>query len=310
MQCLTFKETTTMPLTVTPIEPDRLPAFAAEISGIDLRHAGEAEIGGIVAALDTYAVVVFRDQPLTGAEHLAFSAKLGPLEPTRYASDPRYAPRLDLRLADVSNIGVDSRVMAKDNRRWMSLLGNRMWHSDASFKATPAKYSLLAAYVLPEWGGETEFADQRAAYDALSPRLQAEIEDLVAEHDVFHSRRVLGFADFLEEEQRALPPVPQAVVRIHPGSRRKSLYLGSHAGSIHGMSVPEGRMLLNDLTDHATRPEFVHTHHWRVGDLVIWDNRCTLHRGRLFDATQPRDLRRTTITDDGPTVEQKRRMAG
>ena len=299
-----------MPLTVTPIEPARLPSFAAEISGVDLRRASDADIAAIVAALDTYAVVVFHDQPLTGEEHLAFSARLGPLEPSRYATDPRYNPRLDLRLADVSNIGIDAKVMAKDNRRWMSLLGNRMWHSDASFKATPAKYSLLAAYVVPAWGGETEFADLRAAYDALTPRTKAEIEDLVAEHDIFHSRRIMGFLDFLEEEQRALPPVPQAIVRVLPESKRKTLYLGSHAASIHGMSVPEGRMMLYDLTGHATRPEFVHTHRWRVGDLVIWDNRCTLHRGRIFDAGQPRDLRRTTTTDIGPTVDQKQRLAG
>jgi alpha-ketoglutarate-dependent 2,4-dichlorophenoxyacetate dioxygenase len=200
--------------------------------------------------------------------------------------------------------------MGRDNRRWMSLLGNRMWHSDASFKATPAKYSLLAAYVLPSWGGETEFADLRAAYDALPERMKVQIEDLVAEHDIFHSRRVLGFLDYLEEEQRALPPVPQAVVRVHPGSKRKSLYLGSHASHIFGMSVPEGRMLLHDLMDHATRPEFVHTHRWQVGDLVIWDNRCTLHRGRQFDADEPRDMRRTTTTDDGPSIDQKRRLAG
>ena len=183
-------------------------------------------------------------------------------------------------------------------------LGNRLWHSDASFRAIPAKYSLLSARIVPGGGGNTEFADMRAAYDALPEKTKTQLEGLVAIHSIWHSRGQLDVnkAKYTPEEQAALPPVPQRVVRTHPGSHRKTLYLAAHASHIEGMPVPDGRLLLMDLMEHATRPPFVHTHKWRAGDLVVWDNRCTMHRAREYDETQVRDMHRTTVSDGLPTV--------
>ena len=186
----------------------------------------------------------------------------------------------------------------------MNDLGNRMWHTDSSFKRTPAKYSLLSARTIPGEGGETQFADLRAAYDALPERKKQEIEGLVAMHSVMLSRAKIGFTDFTPEEQKSEAPVPQVIVRTHSGSGRKTLYLASHAGEVVGMPLPEGRMLLNDLIDHATQPQFVYTHTWRENDLVIWDDRCTMHRAREYDMTKVRDMHRTTVADDAPTVDQ------
>jgi alpha-ketoglutarate-dependent 2,4-dichlorophenoxyacetate dioxygenase len=186
----------------------------------------------------------------------------------------------------------------------MNGLGNRLWHTDSSFKRTPAKYSLLSVRAIPPTGGETQFSDLRAAYDALPEVMKKRIANLVAEHCIMWSRAKIGFSDFSDEERAALPPVPQVLVRTHPGSRRKTLYLASHAGAIRGMPLPEARMLLLDLMEHATQEKFVYTHQWRLGDLVIWDNRCTMHRARDFDPTIPRDMHRTTVADSAPTVEQ------
>jgi alpha-ketoglutarate-dependent 2,4-dichlorophenoxyacetate dioxygenase len=183
-------------------------------------------------------------------------------------------------------------------------LGNRLWHSDSSFKPTPAKYSLLSARVVPSAGGDTEFADMRAAYDALDDEMRTVVRDLVCEHSQIHSRGILGFTDFTEEERRKWAPVPQRLVRRHPVTGRKSLFLSAHAGAIVGWPVPEARALLRDLTEHATQRDFVHAHRWRQFDLVIWDNRVVMHRGRRYDATAARDLHRTTIADVAPTLEQ------
>jgi alpha-ketoglutarate-dependent 2,4-dichlorophenoxyacetate dioxygenase len=186
----------------------------------------------------------------------------------------------------------------------MNGLGNRLWHTDSSFKAIPARYSLLSARAIPGEGGETQFADMRAAYDALPGTMKARLEGLVAEHSVLYSRSTIGFSDFTDEERARLPPVPQMLVRTHPSSQRKTLYLASHAGWIRGMEIPEARMLLRELMEHATQREFVHTHRWKTGDLVMWDDRCTMHRAREFDTAQVRDMHRTTVSDGVSSLEQ------
>ncbi len=227
-----------------------------------------------------------------------------PLETTIKAYRPDHKARLDLHISDVSNLDENNRVMAPDDRRRMNGLGNRLWHTDSSFKAIPARYSLLSARAIPPTGGETEFADLRAAWDALPDPMQRRIEGLVAEHSILHSRASIGFTDFSAEERARLQPVPQTLVRTHPGSGRKTLYLASHAGAIRGMALPEARLLLLDLMEHATQRAFVHTHRWRLHDLVIWDDRCTMHRAREYDATVPRDMHRTTVSDGVSTLAQ------
>lgn len=186
----------------------------------------------------------------------------------------------------------------------MNSLGNRLWHTDYTFKETPGKYSLLHACVVPSDGGETQFADLRAAYDALSDTMKVRLEGLVAEHSLLYSRGTIGFTDFSEEERAKLPSASQVLVRVHPGSGRRTLYLASHAMRIDGMPVPEGRILLRDLMEHATLPQFVYTHRWRAGDVVMWDNRCTMHRAREYDARQVRELHRTTVMEETSTLAQ------
>jgi alpha-ketoglutarate-dependent 2,4-dichlorophenoxyacetate dioxygenase len=290
-----------MGLHLTPLHP----VFAAEASGVDLREPPDAAtVDEIVGALDHYAVLVFYDQQLTDAQQIAFSAQLGPLETSIKAYRPDHRARLDLHISDVSNLDENNRVMAADDRRRMNGLGNRLWHTDSSFKPVPARYSLLSARAIPDEGGETEFADLRAAWDALPGRMQRRIEGLVAEHSILYSRGTIGFTDFSPEERERLPSVPQTLVRTHPGSGRRTLYLASHAGAIRGMPLPEARILLLDLMEHATQRQFVYTHRWQLHDLVIWDNRCTMHRARDYDPTVPRDMHRTTVSDGASTLAQ------
>ena len=179
----------------------------------------------------------------------------------------------------------------------MYALGNRLWHTDASFQDPPGRYSMLSARVVPPVAADTEFADMRAAYDALDAGTWARLEGLRAHHSIAYSRQTLGF-EFSEEEQEKLKGAVHPLVRTNPRTRRRSLYLASHASRIIGWPVPEGRLLLRDLTEHATQPQFVYRHAWRVGDLVIWDNLATMHRGRPFDdASHRRELRRVTTLD-------------
>ncbi len=281
------------------------PLFVAEARGVDLREPiDDAPLAGIVAALDRYAVLVFPDQKLTDEQQIAFSRRLGPLETSIKAYRPDHRSRLDLHISDISNLDENNQVMAADDRRRMNGLGNRLWHTDSSFKAVPARYSLLSARAIPDEGGETEFADLRAAWDALPGRMQRQIEAMVADHSILYSRGTIGFTDFTPEERERLPPVPQTLVRTHPGSGRRTLYLASHAASIRGMPLPEARVLLADLMEHATQRPFVYTHRWRVNDLVIWDNRCTMHRARDYDAAVVRDMHRTTVSDGVSTLAQ------
>jgi alpha-ketoglutarate-dependent 2,4-dichlorophenoxyacetate dioxygenase len=255
--------------------------------------------------MDRYAVLVFRDQQITDEQQMAFSRNFGPLEDARGGNITRPEDRrLAVGMNDVSNLGRDGRPLERDARQHLFNLGNLLWHSDSSFRVIPAKYSLLSARVVHPTGGNTEFADMRAAYDALDAATQAQIEDLVCEHSLMYSRGLLGMSDFSEDERAMFRPVRQRLVRTHPATGRKSLYLASHAGSILGWPVPEARCFLRDLTEHATQREFVYVHQWRVHDLVMWDNRRTMHRARPFPAHEPRDVRRTTLAGDGPTAAQ------
>jgi alpha-ketoglutarate-dependent 2,4-dichlorophenoxyacetate dioxygenase len=291
-----------MPVTTRQIGP----CFAAEVEGVDLtRSLSDDDIKAIHAGMDRYAVLVFHDQKLDDEQQLAFSQSLGKLEHaigTSLRAPDEY--RLPTTFADVSNLDQHHRVFARDDRRRLFAIGNRLWHSDSSFKVVPAKYSLLHARSIPSKGGNTEFAYMRAAYDALPDDVKAEVEDLVCEHSQIFSRQQLGFTDFTEDELTRFKPVRQRLVRVHPGTGAKSLYLSSHAGTILGWPVPEARAFLRDLVEHATQREYVYIHKWRVHDLVMWDNRQTMHRARPFPAHEPRDMRRTTLAGDGPTVAQ------
>ena len=281
------------------------PLFVGEVSGVDLsRPVDPATAQEIVAAADRCAVLVFHDQRITDEQQIAFSALLGPLETTIKRFRPGHKPRLDLHISDVSNLDEEGGVLTREDRRRMNGLGNRLWHTDSSFKAIPARYSLLSARQIPPSGGETQFCDLRAAYDALPAERKQQLEGLVAEHSILYSRSTIGFTDFSEEERAQLAPVPQTLVRLHPGSKRKTLYLASHAMSIRGMPLPEARLLLAELMEHATQREFVYTHRWRLGDLVMWDDRCTMHRARDYDMSIPRDMHRTTVSDGVSTLEQ------
>ena len=280
--------------------------FFGEVSGLDLAGPlDDDRMAEIRAALDAHAVLLFRGQNLTDAQQVAFSRKLGPVATTRQKDRPGHRLRIDPQVSDISNLDPDGNVMGPDDRRRMDALANRLWHTDHSFRRVPSTYSLLSAHIVPDEGGETEFADMRAAYDALPGGTKAAIDGLVAVHSLFTSRAVIGFTDFSPEERAALPPARQPLARTHPGSGRKSLYLAAHADRIEGMPLPEGRMLLLDLMDHATQPQFVHRHRWEAGDLVIWDNRCTMHRARAFDMSAKRDMRRTTVSETAPLLSQE-----
>jgi alpha-ketoglutarate-dependent 2,4-dichlorophenoxyacetate dioxygenase len=282
------------------------PVFAAEVTGIDLRQPqSEAAIEAIEDAIAQYAVLVLPGQDITDDQQLVFSQSLGPLEETRGSGISKpHEMRLHPAFADISNLNVDNTVLARDNRRRLYSLGNMLWHSDSSFKPIPSTYSLLSARIPVDKGGETQFADMRAAYDSLGPETKAQIEDLVCEHSLLYSRATLGFMDLTEEERATMRPVQQVLVRTHPRSGRKSLYLSSHIGKILGWPTPEAMAFIRDLAEHATQPENVYTHRWRKHDLVMWDNRTTMHRARRYDHTQVRDMRRTTVGDVRPTVAQ------
>ena len=282
------------------------PCFAGEVDGIDLAQPLSPEdAAGIHAGMDRYAVLVFHGRPVTLEQQMAFTLALGPIEQaidTGLREANGY--RIPTTFADVSNLDKDQRVFERDNRTRLFALGNRLWHSDSSFKPTPAKYSLLHAHSIPSRGGNTEFADMRAGWDTLDPQTQAACEGLVCEHSQIYSRQILGFTDFTDAERARFAPVRQVLVRTHPVTGRKSLYLSSHAGGIIGRPVPEARAFLRDLIEHATQRQFVYSHQWRVGDLVMWDNRQTMHRARPFPENEPRDVRRTTLAGDRPTVAQ------
>jgi alpha-ketoglutarate-dependent 2,4-dichlorophenoxyacetate dioxygenase len=286
-----------MTLSIRPLRNE----FAGEVAGIDItRPISREEVAAIEAGMDRYAVLVFHDQHLTDEQQLAFTLNFGELESYQTAGHVRKPDdhRLGPGMADFSNLDKQGNIMSREDRVWFFKLGDRLWHSDSSFCPVTAKYSLLSGRVIPSWGGDTEFADMRSAYDALDDRTKAEIEDLVCEHSLIYSRGSIGFAEMTPEEKENFRPVRHNLVRRDPQTGRKSLFLSSHAGAIVGWTIPEARMLLRDLTEHATQPQFVHRHRWKPNDLVIWDNRTTMHRARRFDRNEVRDVRRTTLAGD------------
>jgi alpha-ketoglutarate-dependent 2,4-dichlorophenoxyacetate dioxygenase len=291
-----------MAVTVQPTTP----GFVAEVGDVDLgRPLAADDLAAIRAAFTQYAVLVFPDQTFDDESHLGFARHFGPLETSVFKLRADHKMRLHEQMADVGNLDAEDRILKSDDRVRLYQLGNRLWHTDSSFKRLPAYCSILHGRSIPPVGGHTEFADLRAAYDALPEATKRRIAGLVAEHSLIYSRAKLGFSDFDETERKAFEPVPQALARRLPDSGRMSLYVASHAGAIRGMPRAEAEALLKELIDHATQRQFVHTHRWRVNDLVMWDDRCTMHRGLEFDDQRyKRDMRRATVSDVAPTCEQ------
>jgi alpha-ketoglutarate-dependent 2,4-dichlorophenoxyacetate dioxygenase len=285
-----------MALTLKPLHP----VFAAEVSGVNLRNPlDEAGIAEIDAAMDQYAVLVFRGQALDQGQQIAFSKQFGPLDAgLRKATGA--ATRFQYEeLIDIGNVAMDGTVAAPNNAKLIGVLANQLWHSDSTFQNLPVKYSMLSAVVVPEEGGQTQWADLRAAWDALPEKTKRYTEGRIARHTAFHSRILLGDNHYTEEQLKRFPPVDRAMVHTHPGSGRKVLFPSVHIESVSDLSVPEARLLVAELIEHATQREFVYTHHWQPGDYVMWDNRATLHRGLRYDLSQRRDLRRTTTLERG-----------
>jgi len=301
-----------MSLSIRPLTP---PGFAGEVSGIDLtRPLSPEQVADIDAGMDRYGVLVFHDQRFDDETQMAFSRYFGDLEVSSGAemSKPQDRRLAHMEMADISNLDRDGKPRTATDRMRLTALGNRLWHSDASFRAVPAKYSLLSARDVPGTGGNTEFADMRTAYDTLDDATKAEIEDLITEHSNAYSREQIGFlkADYGAANQLKLKPVRHRLVRYDPRTGRKSLYLSAHIGAIVGWPVPEARMLVRDLIEHAVQRGFVYAHVWRQWDLIVWDNRTTMHRARRYnDLTEIRDMRRTTIRGDGMTVAQVQQAA-
>jgi alpha-ketoglutarate-dependent 2,4-dichlorophenoxyacetate dioxygenase len=293
-----------MTATITAIDAAR-PDFAGLVAALDLREPLQAkDVARIEAGMDRYGVLVFRGQDITDEQQVAFTRNFGQLEDYYFVpGDNVQAGRVGSEINDISNLDRNNQVLPRDDRQRLFQLGNLLWHSDSSYKPVPAKYSLLSARVIPDRGGETQFADMRAAWDTLDTETQGLIRNMICEHSRLFSRGELGFK-FTEDEQREFAAVQQRLVRRHPVSGRLSLFLSSHGGAIVGWPLPEARALLRELIEHATQRERVYTHRWHRYDLVMWDNRVTMHRGKRYPADQVRDMRRTTTMDAAPTLQQ------
>ncbi len=284
-------------LTCHPLHP----LFAAEVRDVDLcASACESLAAEIETAMDQYAVLVFRNQALDEAQQMGFTRTLGPIDKGLLKVLQPKSRFKDPGMIDISNVDLDDKVHDRADPRLVAMLANQLWHSDSSFKNPAAKYSILLACVITEEGGETEFADTRAAFDALPESLARVVDGLIAEHSAFHSRMQLGDRQYTDQDLAAFPPVQWPIVRVHPGSKRKTLFIGAHVARITDLPVPEGRLLLNELLEHATQPQFVYRHAWQRGDLVIWDNRAVMHRGRRYDLSERREFRRSTVEDIRP----------
>jgi alpha-ketoglutarate-dependent 2,4-dichlorophenoxyacetate dioxygenase len=292
-----------MPIETSPLTRH----IGGRMTGIDARQPLTADdVAAVEAGMDKYAVLVLPGQDITDEQQLVFTRNFGAFQDGANSTERRSELRLDPAFADVSNLDRSGRRLERDDRRRMASLGNRLWHSDASFRVVPARYSLLSGRIVVAKGGNTEFADMRAAYDALDDRTKAEIEDLVCEHSLIFSRAQLGFENYKPEELAAMKPVRHRLVRVHPVTGAKSLFLSAHIGKILGWPQPEAMAFIRDLMEHATQPAFVYSHRWTQHDLVIWDNRTTMHRVRRYDDLNTvRDLRRTTTRGEGPTAEQE-----
>jgi alpha-ketoglutarate-dependent 2,4-dichlorophenoxyacetate dioxygenase len=283
-----------MALTLKPLHP----VFVAEASGLDLtKPISRADACEINAAMNQYGVLVWRGQPLTAQQQIQFATAFGPLDIGLKRVFKRPERLEDERLIDISNVAADGAVQRPDSPKNLSNFANQLWHSDSSFMNPRAAYSMLHALATPSWGGDTEFADLRAAFDALDPRTLSMVADLRAEHYALHTRILLGDDAYTDEQKKLIPAAVWPIVDTHPGSGRKVLFVGVHACQIIDMTTAQSRLLLSDLLEHATQRERVYAHKWEVGDLVMWDNRAMVHRGRRFDLSERRELRRTTVND-------------
>ena len=288
-----------MPITLSPMTP----GFACEVGDIDLAHPLPADtLAEVRRASADFAVLIFPSQDLTVDQHLAFAAHFGPLERSVATVMPGEVLRVRPEIADIANLTADGKVWGAEHRLRLFQLGNRLWHTDSSFKQPTGRVSMLYARSVAPIGGHTEFADLRAAWDALDETTRTRIDGLLAEHSLMFSRKKLGFTNWSEQERVAFEPVARPLVRTIPESGRRSLYLASHIGRVRGLPDDEAEALVERLVAHATERRFTYLHRWRVGDLVMWDNRCTMHRGTPFDDTRwPRDMQRAT-TSDAPDV--------
>ena len=290
-----------MALTISPL----LPHIGALVEGVSLADPiDDATFRAIEAAFEERSVLVFHGQRLTDEQQMRFSERFGPLETTLTATGRE--DRLHPNLVDLSNIDPDhdEKLMDWSDRRMIYQSGNQLWHTDSSFKPVPAKASLLSGREVPPTGGETEFVSMRHAYATLPDATRRRLEGRVVVHSILYSRSTIAKGLFDPEHERGLPPVRQALVRANPVNGRKSIYIGSHAWYIEGLPYEESRRLLDDLLAHTTRPDVTYQHRWAQWDLVMWDNRCVLHRGRPWDAgTHVRVMRRTTVAGAGPTAE-------
>jgi len=289
------------PLTITPVHP----VLGARVEGVDLTAPlDDATFGTIHGAFQEYSVLVFPGQQLTDEQQMAFTTRFGPLE-TTIKSIGRER-RLHENMVDLSNVdpSAEGRLMGWNDRRMLYQSGNQLWHTDSSFKPVPAMASLLSGREVPPVGGETEYVSLRHAYATLPAELQRRLEGRVVVHSILYSRSTIAPGLFDPEHEQELPPVRQALVRANPVNGRKAIYIGSHAWYIEGMDGAESRRLLDDLLAHTTRPESVYQHRWARWDLVMWDNRAVLHRGRPWDAERYRRvMRRTTLAGEGPTAD-------
>ncbi len=287
-----------MAISLYPVTPD----FAAEIGDVDLSQPLSPEdSAAIKAAFWHYAVLIFPAQEINSDQHVAFASQFGPMEPNinSYADEIKQE-RIDNRVSDVSNLDHDNEILPAQSRKRQSGLANRLWHTDSSFRHVPALTSLLYSRQAAPIGGHTQFADLRAAWDALPASMQQQLEGLIVEHSIFHSRASIGFTDYSARERASLPGAKQVMVRTIPESGRRSLYLAAHAFRIDGMADAEAQPLIAELMAHATQRQFIHTHRWRENDLVMWDNRCTMHRGTEYDERRwKRDMHRATVSDIG-----------
>ena len=293
-----------MSLTIGPVHED----FVAEVYDVDLSKPVSPDVlDEIKTAFWKYSVLVFPEQTLDQEQHVAFAGHFGPMDLTVLTSavaDQKLRVREDI--VDVSNLDPNEEILEESNRLRRLQLGNRLWHTDSSFKYVPALASLLYAREVPPTGGQTAFADLRAAYDALPEAMQSRLEGLVAEHSLVYSRERMGYTDWEDHERKAVDAVPQAMVRTVPQTGRKNLYIASHTGHIVGMDDRDSKPLIDELLAHAVQRQFTHIHRWRVGDLVMWDNRCTLHRGLPFDDLRfRRDVQRATTLDIANSCEQE-----
>ncbi|BBK30717.1 alpha-ketoglutarate-dependent 2,4-dichlorophenoxyacetate dioxygenase [Allostella humosa] len=278
------------------------PGFGVEIIGVDTaRPLDAAAFAPIRAAFEEHGLLLFRDQDLDDEKQVAFSLLFGPLEKTISAN-----PAGGSLFARQSNLDIrDGTVIPLADRRMIYQKANYLWHTDSSYKPVPSLCSLLSGRVVPPEGGNTEFADMAAAYDALPEETKTRLDGLVAEHSIVHSRAQIDPNVMTEAEKAEVPPVRQTMVRVNPVTGRKALFIGAHCSHIIGWPLEEGRAFVRHLTETAIRPEICYSHPWRAGDIVVWDNRRLLHRATAYDAVKyKRLMQRTTVAGDAPTVPQ------